>query len=134
MNKENGHPKYCLKCLAKMAIRCAWCGRAIFVGDPITLYAGTKRWRKVNIFPQLSDPALEKKRDEKMVVGCLRTDCAESGGDRAGFLEPEGKIYRVMTAFEMLLNGKTDHGDDCLDHEIVLIRDICDPVEAIPSP
>lgn len=29
---------YCLRCIGKMAIRCAWCGEPIFIGDPITLY------------------------------------------------------------------------------------------------
>lgn len=38
---------YCLKCLEKMAIGCACCGKAIFPGDPISLFRpkGAKIWR-----------------------------------------------------------------------------------------
>ncbi len=36
---SNGNTAYCHRCLEKMAIRCAWCGKAIFIGDPVTLYS-----------------------------------------------------------------------------------------------
>src|SRR6056297_2996220 len=35
---EDGTVDYCLDCLANMSIRCAWCGKPILIGDPVTLY------------------------------------------------------------------------------------------------
>jgi hypothetical protein len=131
MPREDGHPKYCLKCLAKMAIRCGLCGRAIFVGDPVAVYYGHAR--RVNILPESSDSNLEKKRDEKKVIGCLRTDCAHSGSDRAGFWHPDIKILRAMSPFEMILRGMTEENrQDSPCHDAASIRDLSNPAEAIP--
>ena len=36
---EDGTIDFCLKCIEEMTIRCAWCGKPIFVGQPVTLYS-----------------------------------------------------------------------------------------------
>lgn len=36
--KADGTVDYCLDCLNKMTIRCAWCGKPIFIGSMVTSY------------------------------------------------------------------------------------------------
>jgi len=94
----NGEVEYCLGCLGKMTILCAWCKEPIFIGEPVTLY--TPRDGSV--------PNHAKIHDENLLqlVGCLRWNCAESGADRAGFWMPgedgEGKVERVPTPLEIV--------------------------------
>jgi len=95
---DKGQPEYCHRCLEKMVIRCAWCGNPIFIGDPVTLYSPKKDYK-------LPDYAVFYNEKKKQVVGCLGWDCAETGGDRAGFWIPPGKVHRVKTAFETLIQN-----------------------------
>jgi len=83
MPKNNeGSTDYCLECLGKMAIRCAWCGDPIFIGDAVTLYSPTKpNDVKMPEHAVVHDEIKGRKR----YVGCLGWNCAETGGDRAGF-------------------------------------------------
>ncbi len=87
---------WCPDCLAKMAIRCAWCGKVVFPGDPITLYTPTQEWK-------VPEYAVVYREDPFQVVGCLRMDCADTGADRAGFWVPPGKVRRVFSPIEKLL-------------------------------
>ncbi|MCX6741280.1 MAG: hypothetical protein NTY61_02695 [Candidatus Parcubacteria bacterium] len=104
-------PEYCAQCMANMAIRCAWCGETINVGDPITLYTPKKEFK-------VPDYAVRYKEE---LVGCLRFECAETGGDRAGFWVEPGKVDRVISPVEMAFETG----------EIVLCRDLHDPCQAI---
>ena len=94
---ENGKTSYCHKCLSKMAIKCAWCGEVIFIGDPITLYSSVK-----DNFG-IPEHAVVYNKYPLQLVGCLRWDCAETGADRAGFWIPPGKVARVESPFEKCL-------------------------------
>jgi len=38
LNEDKGLD-WCLECIGKMAIRCAWCGEPILIGHPVTLYS-----------------------------------------------------------------------------------------------
>ena len=98
---EQGSTDWCLKCCAKMTVRCAWCGDPIMIGDPITLYSP-------------SDPTFEPP-DHAVVfypqplqlVGCGRTTCADTGADYAGVWVPgedgNGMVRYRGTAFEHIL-------------------------------
>jgi hypothetical protein len=108
----NGSPDYCLACIGSMAILCAWCGRDIHIGEPITLY--TPRDKHF----VLPEHAVRHREEPLQVVGCLRWGCAETGGDRAGFWVPPGEVLRVPTVFEQLL------GSD--DSDAVVIADVGD--------
>lgn len=116
----SGTIDWCLACIAKMAIRCAWCGRPIFIGDPITLYSPGP---KANFFSSHEPSEAQQARVQEhfkvpgdaviyserplTLVGCLGWSCADTGGDRAGFWMPggdgRGKVMRVPTAEEVLL-------------------------------
>ena len=109
----NGSPDYCLACIGSMAILCAWCGDAIHIGNPVTLYTPLK---KDFVVP---DHAIRYSEDPLRLVGCLGWDCAETGGDRAGFWVPPGEVLRVPTVFEQLLGSP--------DAEAVVIADKGDP-------
>jgi hypothetical protein len=87
---------YCISCVSKMSIRCAWCGKPIVIGDPVTLYSPAKADYKVPEYAVWHD------KKEKQLVGCLRWECADTGMDRAGFWLPPGKVERVPTAVEMI--------------------------------
>lgn len=90
---NNKTTPYCHRCLEKMAIRCAWCGEVIFIGDPITLYTPDENFKA----PEYS---VVYKNDPLQLVGCLRWDCAESGADRIGFWLPPGKVEKIMSPIE----------------------------------
>lgn len=75
---DSGSTDYCLECIGKMTIRCAWCGEPIFVGEPITLFA------PVDVF-DVPEHAVLHRAGTSEFVGCLRFNCAESGALLAGF-------------------------------------------------
>lgn len=115
---DSGTVDYCLDCLAKMTIRCAWCGRPIFIGDPVTLYTP--------VDPEYQPPAKEYaiySEDPLRLVGCLRIDCGESGIDRSGFWYPPGQVYRVLSPTELCIQ----------ENNVVIAEDVSDPDKAIPA-
>jgi hypothetical protein len=112
--QENGNPDYCLECIAKMAIKCAWCGQPIHIGSPVTLYAPREKDHK------MPECAVRYKEGEPYFVGCLRWDCADSGMDRQGFWVPPGEVERVPSPLEiMLAPGNEGKG--------VIISDLSNP-------
>ncbi len=96
----DGKVYYCHKCLQKMAIRCAWCGKTIFIGDAVTLYAPKEEF-------EIPEHAVPYEKNSNRLVGCLRWECALSGADRAGFWMPPGKVERMPSPIETAL-GTTD--------------------------
>lgn len=113
---RDGQPDYCLDCLVKMSIQCAWCGGLIYPGDPITLY-------------RASPSVLDETRPDYAVayldgeqlcyVGCLGLLCAESGADRAGFWVAPGKVKRVASPLELAVASR----------EMVIVSDLSDQDE-----
>src|SRR3990172_973724 len=108
--KENGSVKYCLACIEKMTIRCAWCGKPIFIGDPITLYVPASHFTVPDYAvpyteedPRRIDPVSIK--EPARYVGCLGWECALSGVDRVGFWYPPGKVKRVPSPLEIALGS-----------------------------
>jgi len=101
---EDGKTPYCHRCIEKMAIKCAWCGHVIFIGNPITLY--TPRNKDFEV----PEHAVVYNEDPLQLVGCLRWDCAQTGADRAGFWLPPGKVQRVPTAIEMCMQDLKNGG------------------------
>lgn len=91
---------WCLACIEKMAIPCAWCEKPIFIGDPVTLYS------PVDKTFEIPDHAVIYDKERLQLVGCLRWECADTGADRAGFWLPgddgNGHVERVPTAYEIL--------------------------------
>ncbi|MDO8486468.1 MAG: hypothetical protein Q7S77_02120 [Candidatus Staskawiczbacteria bacterium] len=111
--------EYCADCLVKMSIRCAWCGKSIKIGDPVTLNTPTKKSFQI--------PSYAVRYGETYpirLIGCLRWDCADSGADRAGFWVTPGKVYRVLSPMEMVMAT-----GGC-----VIINDLTNPNQAIPHP
>ena len=90
---------YCLDCIAKMAIQCAWCGLPIFIGNHITLYFSSKPDFVV------PDHAVVYNQKTLELVGCLRMDCASTGADRAGFWLPDeqghGHVERTASMYAL---------------------------------
>lgn len=101
---ESGAVNYCLNCIGKMTIQCAWCGDPIFIGEPITLYTPCD-----DDF-QIPECAVIYNKKPLQLVGCLGWNCAETGADRAGFWIPgengKGRVLRVPTACEVIMNAK----------------------------
>lgn len=75
---------YCHDCIGAMSIRCAWCGKPICIGNMVTLYLLTGRDRDKKI----PGHAVVLNAKDRSLVGCARTDCAESGADYAGVWVP----------------------------------------------
>lgn len=102
---KNGNAKYCHDCLSDMAILCAWCERPIFIGNPITLYSTRKDDFKV------PNHASIYKEDPITLVGCGRTDCADTGADYAGTWIPPGKVKRTPSMIEQSMADLQKGGD-----------------------
>lgn len=115
---NNPNSTYCMECYAKMAIRCAWCGGTIMVGDPITLYTPIKQDF------QIPDYAIVYEKDPLQLVGCLGWECADSGMDRSGFWIEPGEVQRVASPMEMLL--ATD--------DVIICSDLSDISKAVRMP
>ena len=100
--REDGSVDYCLDCIGKMAIRCAWCGNPIFIDDSVTLYTPRGDF-------QVPDHATVYREKPLQLVGCLGWNCADSGADRAGFWMPgengKGCVQRMETPHEMILRA-----------------------------
>ncbi len=92
----NGQPEYCLDCMAKMSILCAWCGQPIMVGDQITLLSPSSPEEFV-----IPGYAVVHSKEPLQLVGCLRWDCADSACLRAGFWDTPGKVSRCESPIEM---------------------------------
>lgn len=94
---KNGHPEYCLDCIGKMTIRCAWCGEPIIIGSPITLYTPKQSF----VVPDYA----VRYGEEGALVGCLRWACAVSGADLCGYWMPPGEVERVLSPIELCLQS-----------------------------
>jgi len=118
---ENGHPEYCLDCIGNMTIQCAWCDRRIPIGSPITLYIPKESYAVPN------HAVCYTEDDSKALVGCLGSECADAGMDRAGFWLPgedgRGRVQRVPTIMETLLANPHARA--------VFVRDTHDIAEAL---
>ena len=110
---NNGNPDYCLKCIGEMSIKCAWCKSPINIGDPVTLYIP-------NESSGVPSYAVRYDKDPRCLVGCLGWNCASTGGDRQGFWVPPGKVKRVPSPIEMLMEGGSET-------KAVVIGDLSDP-------
>lgn len=76
--KADGTVDYCLDCLAKMTIRCAWCGKPIFIGSTVTSYLPKDG---------VTMPDYAVARDgspAKGYIGCCRCWCVEDLDDLIG--------------------------------------------------
>ena len=104
---------YCHKCLEKMAIQCAWCGKPIFIGDPVTLYS-PKDSDKSKI-PSYATLFNVFNYESLQLVGCGRSTCADTGADYAGIWIPGengiGKVYRRPIMFAMSLASMNNGGN-----------------------
>jgi hypothetical protein len=109
---ENGRPDYCIDCIGKMSIQCAWCGGSILIGEPITLYI-PKDPSKMPAYAVAYDA------DPTCFVGCLRWECGITGADRAGFWMPPGRVERVPSPIEMLMSSSKGSA--------VIVGDLSDP-------
>ncbi len=119
---DNNHPDYCLDCISKMSVRCAWCEKPINIGHPVTLYLAPSPKEGFKI-PEGAVRYFEN-NDEgtECLVGCLRFECAVSGADRQGFWIPPGKVARVPSPIELLLSqGNQDKT------KMVIVSDLSDP-------
>lgn len=110
---ENGNPDYCLDCITKMSIKCAWCENSIHIGDPVTLYIPQESFK-------IPEHAVRYDKDERCLVGCLGWDCAQTGADRQGFWMPPGKVTRVPSLIEMLMSSENQG-------KAVIIRNLSNP-------
>lgn len=99
-----GSVDYCLDCIGKMTIRCAWCGKPIFIGEPVTLYTPTNHDFKI------PEHAVVHKEKPLKLVGCLRWDCADTGCDIAGYWVPghdgKGCVHPMKNVFEVMLGAE----------------------------
>lgn len=112
--EENGNPAHCLDCIASMSIRCACCGGSIHIGEPLKL---------LHIPPTSGDVSEYAVRyhegDNQFVIGCLRWECADTGGDRQGFWEMPGRVCRIPSVFERMIASDGKCG-------IIVIKDLSD--------
>ena len=104
--EENGRPGHCFACIAKMAIRCGWCGKAINIGDMVTPYLPKPT------MPEYARYHQDSPTGPRTVIGCCRPSCREFPGDEHGQWLPPGKVERFPSIIERL-GGAVETGDEC---------------------
>lgn len=108
INPRKGKVEYCHKYLEKMAIKCAWCAKPIFIEDPITLYSTT-------CLDKMPEHTVIFSEELMQVVGCGRSSCAQTGADYAGIWVPgengKGMVERIPTMIERSLISISSGGD-----------------------
>jgi hypothetical protein len=105
---------YCHACLEKMTIQCAWCGKPIFIANPVTLYSPRDKNHK------MPEHAVQFNKEHNSYVGCLRWDCEPMAAcDRAGFWYPPGVVERVPSPIEMCLQNMREGGDG-----VIIVNDL----------
>jgi hypothetical protein len=104
LNNEGG-VNYCVDYISKMAIQCAWCKRPILIGDIVTLYSPPEDF-------EIPKHAVVYSQNPLALVGCQRTDCADTAADYAGLWLPgdenKGCVIRRPTAYEHVLGKNED--------------------------
>jgi hypothetical protein len=117
---DGGSVDYCLDCIGKMTIKCAWCSDPIFIGNPITLYTPRGEF-------QVPEHAVVYNKEPLQLVGCLGWNCADTGADRSGFWLPgedgKGRVQRMPTAYEAILGAK--------EPSMMIVGDLSDMKEAV---
>lgn len=115
---ERGTVNYCLECIGKMTIRCAWCGKPIFIGDPVTLFTPVSGYN-------MPDYAVLQSTAPLRYVGCLR--CSPTIACRAGFWLPgddgKGYVFEVPCPLDVVLNAK--------EPSSLMVNDVTDINEAL---
>lgn len=104
---ENKKPDFCLDCISKMSIRCAWCGEPIHIGDPVTTLC---------VAQDYIPPEYAVRYEDNSFVGCLSWGCGEAIF-RSGFWMPPGVVHRVMSPIEMVISSGS----------AVFVQDLSDP-------
>lgn len=89
-----GRISYCLDCVEKMTITCPWCGRPIYIGDYVTLYSPSDPNFKI------PEGTVIYSKNPLQLVGCQRSDCADTGADYCGYWDVPGKVRRFSSAIE----------------------------------
>ena len=95
---DNKNPDYCLNCVEKMSILCAWCNQPITFGSLITLYKYDDR----TFIPK------HAVYHHEAVVGCLRQNCAHEKEDVRGIWVGKVKILSPERQSLILLKMKND--------------------------
>lgn len=103
---ERQLPMYCASCLGKLSIRCAWCCRPIFVGDPVTLH-------KTKDDFLVPDESQEFSYAPLRLVGCMHEDCADISDPMSGFWRIDsrgkcvvGEIEETKAIFSFRFNAR----------------------------
>lgn len=84
---DGSEVEYCPRCLERMAKQCALCGRPIFIGDTVGLYAP----RNASKIPEFGREPYSAVPLEFVV--CQRAGCAEKA-EPVGVWSPPGRIKR----------------------------------------
>lgn len=109
----DGKIDFCHRCLERMVIQCAWCGKPIFIGDPITLYTPGENYE----MPDYAKIYNLNSPNSPQLIGCGRNTCADTGADYCGFWNPEG-VRRVQSLLEeAMATGKIVIDNDLLGSE-----------------
>lgn len=96
---DQGTTNWCLDCIGKMTIKCASCGKPIWIGSPIALIV-------LDDSDKIPPHAVPH---EGGFVACLRMDCGDPCM-RSGFWLPDidghGYVFRVPSPLELCLGGQ----------------------------
>lgn len=95
---KEGGVAYCHRCIEQAAIRCAWCGGGIAVDDPIRLSFSCDPNH------QYPDYAVSYRDACGRVsyVGCLRSNCANTGAEISGYWQMPGEVCRAPSVFDLV--------------------------------
>ncbi len=90
--QSDGSYEWCLSCIEKMAIKCAWCNKGIMIGDIVTVSA-------IDSHPHLHKNLVFVKEETEALLGCLRESCglaSEAGGRWIPGEDGHGKVGSLL--------------------------------------
>lgn len=93
-----------------MTIQCAWCGKPIYIDDPVTLYRQPTSY-------SVPAHAVRYQDDLNHLVGCLRLECCISYAGRQGFWRVPGIVDRVPSPIKMCVSSG----------KMIIVQDISNP-------
>jgi hypothetical protein len=104
---NNDCPDYCLDCVSKMSIRCAWCAEPIHVGDEISFYSP--------IEPYLSrrSPIIGHTKVGGRYIGCTKCKLQKSDSGPSGIWSLPGKVlaYPINETKELPIKSISNPSD-----------------------
>ena len=94
LSRKQAQQESCINCHDAAAISCALCGELIYPGERVALYDA----RIADLLPEKHVVWVDE--DKPRAIGCMRWDCAPTGGVLGGVFKADGGV-------DLFFDGRT---------------------------